>query len=865
MSERKHARDRRNADRDIGVAESVQETTGNAISTTLRSLSNNGEARILLVGAGQLSEPPVRNKTSTPIFLSAMTLACLAAMDAKAQAVQAAAPPASAASSAATSPDSRSMTLAPVVITAQKRTENARQVPLSVSVLSGDAIQQDHIDNLADLTRAIPNLSYSTQAGAGLATLEVRGVSSQAGSATVSIYLDDVSLTTRNLYSEGSAEPRFFDIDRVEILRGPQGTLYGASSLGGTIKFISNQPDARSFSGSVNTELSSTSHGGTNYMGQAVLNVPLVKDDIALLRIGVQTGHDSGYIDQVSPTTLNVVDKGINGTHWDVLKLALKAKLGNNWSITPSLFYQHFKSDDIDASYQTVGAYQLPADATPPTLPRFQTSKTVREPSTDALTIPSVTLNGDVGFADFTGVLSGYTRRFERIQDGTNVNVPYVASQVTDPTLAGVVGGLPSAVQLDNRIDQTSLEMRLASKAYDPSRGPLTWVGGVYLNQTKTQVIDNEPIFGINAAFTAADANINDPNQLAGTFPGAFTGDSSYYSARHYKDRQYAAFGELTYNVDPTLRATVGLRALRATEAFTREGNYYYAGGESTAAIDSSDHALTPRVAASWDVTRDSSVYTNIAKGFRLGSANRPVPDTPPVEQDLATLGLPSTVPAAFKSDSLWSYELGSKSRFLDNRLSITGAIFHIDWKNIQQDVVLPVSGYDFETNVGNAKINGFELEGRFRATEGLTLSLGGSYSHAVFAEDTPALGTADDGGLNVRKGDPIQGVPKYNARLGFDYRFAPMSFGDVYVRGAGQWTGSSHGSFIRSSSDYLRPAYFTADASTGVALDKWEFSLFVKNLTNNHTVLQRPSVQFLDENYTLRPRTIGVTGQYTF
>ena len=445
---------------------------------------------------------------------------------------------------------------------------------LAVSVVAGEAIQDEHINNLAGLARAVPNLSYSTQAGAGLGTLEIRGISSQAGSATVSIYLDDVSLTTRNLYSQGMAEPRFFDIDRVEVLRGPQGTLYGASSLGGTIKFISNQPDATRFSGNANTELSRTAHGGTNYMAQAVLNVPLAKDTTAL-RIGVQTGRDSGYIDQVSPTTLGVVEKGINATHWNVLKLALKSDFGSGWSITPSVFYQRFKSDDIDAAYLAVGDYQVPVGTTPPKLALFQTSKIVREPMTDTLTIPSVTVNGDLGFADFTGVLSGYKRRFDRVQDGTFVNVPYIASVVQNAALSATVAGLPSAVQLANKTDQASLEVRLASKDYVAGGSPLTWVGGVYLAQTKTQVFDNEPIFGINAAFKAAGLDINDPANLTDSFPGAFTGDSSYYSARHYKDKQYSVFGELTYNVDPSLRATLGLRALRATQAFTREGDFY--------------------------------------------------------------------------------------------------------------------------------------------------------------------------------------------------------------------------------------------------------------------------------------------------
>ena len=174
--------------------------------------------------------------------LSVISLACVMALDAQAQ--QAAAP---APADAASAP--RSVTLDTVLVTSQKRTEDVKKVPLSVSVISGETVQQNHITDFTDLTRAVPNLSYSTQAGAGLATLEIRGVSSQAGSATVSIYLDDVSLTTRNIYSQGTAEPRFFDIDRVEVLRGPQGTLYGASSLGGTIKFVSKQPDLKNFSG----------------------------------------------------------------------------------------------------------------------------------------------------------------------------------------------------------------------------------------------------------------------------------------------------------------------------------------------------------------------------------------------------------------------------------------------------------------------------------------------------------------------------------------------------------------------------------------------------------------------------------------
>ena len=750
-----------------------------------------------------------------------------------------------------------------VIVTSQKRKEDIRQVPLSVSVLSGEALKDNQISDFGALARNIPNLSYSSQAGAGLATLEIRGVSSQAGSATVAVYLDDVSLTTRNLYSQGTAEPRFFDLERVEVLRGPQGTLYGASSLGGTLKFISVAPDLKRLGGSALAEVSNTNHGSTNHLLQGVLNIPLVSDRIGL-RIGVQSGQDKGTIDQVDVGSLKVINKGINGNQWDVLKLGLLAKLGPNWSVSAALFDQRYTSRDIDAAYRSVPDYQSANVGV--VLPIFQTSKIVREPGKDRLTLPSLTVSGDLGFADLTAVASGYKRRFERTQDGTSINSAYIGSVVADAALGAKVGFLPSQVNLDNRVDQTSLELRLASKGYEAGGSPWTWIGGVFLARTKTEVFDDEPVLGINAAFKVAGRDINDPAQLADSFAGAFLGDSSYYSARHYNDRQSSIFGELTYHASPTLRAIAGLRLLRATESFTREGDRYYAGGPSSVQIDSSANAVTPRFALNWDLDRQTTLYTNIAKGFRLGAANRPVPLTALVKQDLATLGLPGEIPAAFKPDSLWSYEAGSKSRLMGGKLSLNLAAFYIRWSDIQQNVVLPSSGFDFETNVGKATSYGLEAEARFKLTEQLALNASGSLTRATFNDDMPALGTDKTTGLlNVRKGDRIQGVPSFNARLGVEYRFAVGASGNGFVRANGQWTGSSHGSFVQASADHLRPGYFTADASTGLSMDRWDVTLFVRNLANNRQVIQQPSIQGVDTAYYLRPRTVGMSTSYTF
>jgi len=799
---------------------------------------------------------------------AAAGLACLVPLTALAQAAAAAADAASAPAAApapvavAQAQPADNGEIQRVTVTAQKRKEDIRDVPLAVSVVSGELLQQQQINNVQDLTRNLPNISFTSQAGAGLSTIEIRGVSSQAGSATVSVYLDDVSLTTRNLYSQGTVEPNFFDIDHIEVLRGPQGTLYGASSLGGTIKFISNQPDTKHSGGYANAQMSYTQDGGWNNQVEGVLNVPLSKDTLAL-RLGVQTGHQSGYIDQVSPTTLQVIDKDINTLDWITFKAALKADFGKGWSLTPALFWQDAHSGDIDSAYLNVGDYQTaPGNQTGAPLGRFQTSKIVREPGHDVLTVPSVTLAGDVGFADLTGILGGYYRKFDRTQDGTEINSAYIGSVTTDPALQNTVANLPSAVNLNNKIDQTSLELRLTSKNYDPKTGanPLSWIGGYYIADTETQVFDNEPIFGITSTFAAAGHNVNDPADLLDSFPGAFVNDSSYYSARHYHDKQSAVFGEATWHFNPTLSGTVGLRYASASQHFTREGNYYYAGGPSTAVIDTNEDAWTPRFAMNWQASTSTSVYGNIAKGFRFGGANRPVPDTAIVQSDLALLGLPGHPPASFGPDSSWNYEVGTKSDLMNHRMTLNLAAFYIKWKDMQQDIVLPNAGFDFETNTGNAKSYGLEAELTGRVSPNLTLFGSAGWTHAVFSEAVPALGDA-----NVQKGDPIQGVPEGNANLGFDYHWEVTGGVGAFVRGNLQWTGESHGSLFKDDKDYIRPSYFTSDASIGANYDRWELTAFVKNLGNNQTIIQHPSIQNVQQAYYLRPRTLGLSLNYSF
>lgn len=725
-----------------------------------------------------------------------------------------------------------------ITVTAQKRTEDVRKVPLSVSVLSGNDLETQHIDDFGDLTRAIPNLSFSGTSGSGpgLNNIEIRGISSAAGQSTVGVYLDDVSLTTRNLYSQGTPEPKFFDIDRVEVLRGPQGTLYGASSMGGTIKVITNQPDTEEYSGSVYSELSGTDGGGLNYKETGILNAPLIKGKLGM-RIGVQTSGDDGYIDLVSPIDGHVLKSNINVEHDTVARLAFKLTPNDYLTITPSVFYQRVATDDIDASYLE--------------LPKNQTNKLVQEPGVDRLIVPSLTIGYNLGFADLTSVSSYFYRDFKRTQDGTAINSPFLGTQVTDPVLGAVVGGLPSAVNLDNKIGQISQELRLASKPYDGVGLPITWLGGLFYSDEHTKVSDNEPIFGLNAAFSAAGQDPQDPAALAGAFPNDFVNDSSYYSERRYDTRQYAVFGEASYYITPAIKATAGARYLFARDGLDRDGNYYYAGGPVSSAVTGRSYALTPKFALSWDVNDDNTIYANATKGFRLGSENRPIPLTTAVQDDLNNLGLKSA-PAAYQPDKLWNYEIGSKSRFFDNRVSVNASLFYIDWTSIQQDVFLPISGFDFETNLGNAESYGAELEIKGKVTPNIILGASGAYTHATLTTSEPSLG--------IPSGSKVEGVPDWNATFTGEYDFQVAGRYDSFLRAGWNWVGASHGTLISTDPDFKRPVYDTIDASVGVDLGNWEVSIFGKNLANNDKVIQRPNVQGVNEGFRLRPMTIGMS-----
>jgi outer membrane receptor protein involved in Fe transport len=747
-----------------------------------------------------------------------------------------------------------------VVVTAQKRKEKLQKIPISITALSSAALQRAHIENYDDLSRAAPGLSFGSGGGEGLTNIEIRGVSSTSGSSTVGIYLDDTSLTVKNFY-DGATQPRLFDIDRVEVLRGPQGTLYGASSMGGTVRFLTPQPVMDRSFGTLTSEISGTRHGGLNTLDTAVLNIPLIPDKLAM-RTSIGYSYDSGYINDIGHNDAAVAQNGVNKEGAFSTRTVLRYIANEDLTIAPSVFYQSDNTGDTSVFYPALGLWQQ--------------DKQLREYGHDQVFVPSVTVNDNVGFADLTTVSSFFWRQFHRQQDGTFYNSTLFAEAFLDPLYPAQtavndarIANLVSPIHYNTGYGQGSQEIRLSSHPESETGLPFTWVAGLYFQDQYDHHTNYQRIPGINTVFQDIYGYSIDnpalskvyqtygppPPGVDGLFPNAV--DEADESG--YQEKQYAGFGQIDYDVLPHLRATVGARYSFAQVDYHFQTYGFYQIGNISPYLQSDTYsAFTPKFALSYDVTPDNTIYASAAKGFRLGGPTGPVPFGPTTvcAFDEAQQHI-TAQPTKFGSDKLWSYELGSKNRLFGGRLTINGAIFLIDWKNIQQQIYLSTCGYYYTANVGDAQSYGGELEARLQLADGLSVAAAGSLDHADITRTTNPY--------TVARGERILNTPDNTLSTSIDYA-APLSETmRGFLHADFTYTGTSHGSYVTDNTNFYNPAYAALNASAGIDWGRWEVSLFGKNLTNDTTIIQRPEINTVIEGYTMRPLTIGLKAKMKF
>jgi iron complex outermembrane receptor protein len=749
-----------------------------------------------------------------------------------------------------------------IVVTAQKRTQSLQDVPISISVIGGEMMAQRGQDDFAKVTRGIPGISFIDM-GPGQSQLSIRGINTgavarddTARKESVGVYLNETPVSVALFNPDLDT----YDLARVEVLRGPQGTLYGAGSLAGTVRLISNQPDSRSFAASGDGTLSFTRDGGTNYALKEMINLPISRDLLALRVVGY-SDYTSGYVDNIALGRNDVNDARKYG-----VRAALRFTPDTSLTITPSVVWQHIKTggfpiEDVSSVLAVTTnpalVASLPTDR--PTRPdplvpgqtiianptggSYTQYRQVPEGLTDDFKVYNLEVEYDLGGVGLTSSSSYLDRDLVARRDFT-----YFVNTIFG---GGAGYSLPTASLRDQtRLKTFVQELRLASKG----AGPFSWIAGVYYQHEDRDYAQSILSDGFEGAtgIPASSAGLGAGVLYLGTFA--------------LKLRQYAMFGEASYKLTDTLSATAGLRWFDYSQTrHTVLAGLFNDLAVTDQNVSTQASGFNPKFLLSYKPTRHLLVSAQASRGFKLGGPTDPVPGI--CAADAASSGVAS---GEFKPETLWNYELGVKSDWAGGRLTINGALFQMDYTNLQLNRRLACS-FTVTTNGGKARSRGVELEISARPFKGLELSLGGSYIDAVLQTDEPSL--------NAAAGDSLPLSPRFTANGSARYTAGLSASLDGYADFSWQHVGGMV-SFFNSALagappvDPLGnsvPAYDIFNLRLGVTRGPIELSLFADNLFDKRAAIaiDRERVGFITEgNYGLnartglivnQPRTIGI------
>lgn len=683
-----------------------------------------------------------------------------------------------------------------IVVTAQKRTERLIDVPQSVSVLSADDLAKLAATQFRDFANTVPGLSFNTL-GAGFTQVTLRGVTTGNDSGpTVAIYVDEVPYGSSVAFADvtqSALDTALFDLERIEVLRGPQGTLYGASSMGGLIKYVSKRPDATRFGIDARTGIAGSEDGEISYNGALTVNAPIVTDELALRATGFYS-HDGGYIDNLARDQQDVNRSSIYGGRADLLFAPSEA-----FSLRITGFLQNISLDGRGtADYDFAGA---PLDGDLDQLRPFA------EPFDQHFRLISGTVTYDLGWAELTSISSYQTLDSDLVRDISRTYVQALAA-------FGPFGAVGNTQELST--DKFTQEVRLAGSA----DGPLGWaVGGFYTDERSDKAQE----------FLLRDpAGQPLPNTLY-----AFSGPSHY--------EEYAAFGDLTWQLTDKFDATGGIRYARNRQSYTQFGAGLFI--QSRPTVRSSEDVVTYLANARYHFNDHATAYVRYATGYRPGGPNSSAND--PVS------GLPLG-PQTFEADRLKSYEAGVKLETAERRFGIELAAYDVDWSNIQ--IWATRGGFSFLTNAnGGASVQGMELALTARPAPGMRLTGAFAYQDAHLSKADADLGGA--------RGERLPNVPRVTAALNADYDLPIGTWQPTLgttVRYVSERMASFDNGLVAGNPQYRLPQYTTVDLRAGVTLASVQLQLYVRNIFEERGQLSAftfngPQVAIL------QPRTIGL------
>jgi iron complex outermembrane receptor protein len=808
-----------------------------------------------------------------------------------------------------------------IVVTATRHEAALSKVPVSVSAFTQESMDEKGIKDFVDVARFTPGVTIDAT-GTGTNSISIRGISSSGGSGTTGIYIDDTPIQIHSLgFNSDDTLPKTFDLERVEVLRGPQGTLFGAGSEGGTVRYILAQPSLTKSSVYARSELASTEGGAPSVEAGVAGGAPVVDGKLGV-RASLWYRRDGGWIDRIDPFTLQTIQTNSNFDATYVARLAAKWAVTPDVTLTPSLLYQHRDRNDISVFWpQVQGANGQIKRSDPGNLQFFNADQTSR-PEPDHYFLPVLKAEAEFGNVSLISNTSYYTRDDTSGYDGTLYNLGYYqtlgsrggpcnlttgancgANQFdatlqfnpnTYPLIDQYGLHLPAAVQnyrapatVVNEQRTFTEEVRLQSN--DPA-ARLTWTTGIFYQFTRQVSLEEiyDPM--VDTLFGAIFQPICDP--MTGCVPASATtsfglglaeGGYSYYNYNTGHDRQTALFGEANYEIIPRLKLTVGARIAKTAFDFTHFATGTQNGATTLSSGNKEETPFTPKLGVSFQADPNDLFYATYAKGFRTGGDNAPIPQALcPVT--FATLGLPGpSSPATYNSDKVKSYEVGAKNKF--GSLRLASSVYYITWNDIQQNVYLPGCGFQFTTNVGTATSKGFDLQADWNATDSLSFESAFGYTRATYNEDASLV----PGGAPIAKaGDAVVGdsgvaSPPWTIAIGMLYEFSTFDL-PSYLRLDYQYESKSHiqtaAQDPRVSPTVFDPFAYTPPPTTfvtlrvGTKIRRWDVSAFVDNLLDAHPLLPPggpnshsdadptapPGQGVLVRNYTFRPRTIGLT-----
>lgn len=731
-----------------------------------------------------------------------------------------------------------------MIVTARRVAEGASGVPISMVRLEEDDLHRRGAHRLEDIARLAPNFTMPTVGTFGAQQPTIRGVYSNIGAATVGIYLDDVPVQIRSLEVAGNPDLRAFDLDRVEVLRGPQGTLFGANSMGGTIRMLTRQPDLEGIGGHVTGELATTRRGGLTRELAAALGGGLVPERLGV-RASAYVRHDAGLVDRIDWGSGAHMAENIDAVSALGLRLAARAMLGERLEVTPAISYQKSERADLPFYEEQRGP--------------FRQSASLRQPGRDRFLLPSLTARLDLGGATLTSVTAWLDRANRQLVDYSGyfgeIVLGGAAPNIRTP------GGSASRTSVKQR--NFTQEMRIASD--DPEATARWLIGGFY---RRSRIVMEQRV---------TEPGIEDLAQehLGQSIEGIFglpllPNGESYHSRQTIDEQDIAAFGQVVWRIARRWETTAGLRISRSTLAFRLMSEGPFAGG-SNAIGPKHQHGtpVTPYASLSYRPGAGSLLYLSAGKGFRGGGSNGAVPAAS-CAADLAAFGR-NSAPDSYRSDSLWSYEAGAKATLPGQNIELMLSAFRIDWRGIQQSITLPNCGFSYVDNLGAARNQGIELQLRARPAPPLTIDLSMGHVDARFRRPIGAP-AADGSGRIVAAGDRVPYVPRWSTSLAAQYAFSLPARLDGFARAEWNYASSYRRAPSPRSVAYDARVYRGEECQqvqlrAGIGRDAWEISAFVDNLLDNQAELFRnadlvPVTGTPLRTMMQRPRTIGVSAR---